>query len=179
MTLKQVWHESSGMLDKWYIQAWQIFGTGNFPLLVCNFSFNSLFFVVFGRRAGNFDLLYCFIHYFEIREIFCSSSLPLHFALHTDESAFTLSLVLMPLFQYQITEPWELRNEAKLRYPVEKSKLTKLKTTQKENKGQGEANRKQTALMVMILIEAAKQPFKFKQLSFHWVLRVCSNEGWN
>ena len=33
----------SGMLEKWYVQALKIFGTGNLPSLVCNFSSNSFF----------------------------------------------------------------------------------------------------------------------------------------
>ena len=53
-----VWtpNESSGMLEKRYVQAFKIIGTGNLLSLVCNFSSFSFFFffAIFGRR-GNFQ----------------------------------------------------------------------------------------------------------------------------
>ena len=46
----------SGMLEKWYVQALKIFGTGNLPSLVCNFSSNS-----FLRSLAKEAILICFI----------------------------------------------------------------------------------------------------------------------
>ena len=55
--------ESSGMLEKWYIQALKIFVTGNLLSLLCNF------FVVFGRR-GNYDLLHCCSFLAQIKQFY-------------------------------------------------------------------------------------------------------------
>ena len=65
------------MLEKWYVQALKIFGTGNFPSLVCNFSSNS-----FLRSPAKEAILICFIAAAFLHESNSTAFFPLPPSLH-------------------------------------------------------------------------------------------------